>query len=68
MKRKMVPLYDAKDYCSGKASAKPVGWMSDPDEIGPVFVDFNTLMRLAGKDRKRRNPVEGSQKKTNKIN
>ena len=46
-KRKMVPMYSAADFFSGKKDAKPVGWMSDPDEIGPVFVDMETLKRLA---------------------
>ena len=29
-KRKMVPMYSAEDFFSGKKDAKPVGWMSDP--------------------------------------
>ena len=45
-KRKMVPMYSAEDFFSGKKDAKPVGWMSDPDEIGPVLVDRATLERL----------------------
>ena len=42
----MVPMYSAADFFSGKKDAKPVGWMSDPDEIGPVLVDRATLERL----------------------
>ena len=45
-KRKMVPLYSAEDFFSEKKDKKPVGWMSDPDEIGPVLVDRATLERL----------------------
>ena len=45
-KRKMVPMYSAEDFFSGKKDKKPVGWMSDPDEIGPVLVDRATLERL----------------------
>ena len=45
-KRKMVPMYSAEDFFSGKKDAKPVGWMSDPDEPGPVLVDRATLERL----------------------
>ena len=30
----------------GKKDAKPVGWMSDPDEPGPVIVDRKTLESL----------------------
>lgn len=45
-KRKMVPMYSAADFFSGKKDAKPVGWMSDPDEPGPVLVDRATLERL----------------------
>lgn len=46
-KRKMIPMYAAEDILTGKKDAKPVGWMSDPDEIGPVFVDRKTLEELA---------------------
>ena len=42
----MVPMYSAKDYFAGKKDAKPVGWMSDPDEPGPVIVDRKTLESL----------------------
>ena len=35
----------------GKASAKPVGQMSNPDAIGPIIVDRETLERLLGKGR-----------------
>ena len=45
-KRKMVPLYSAEDFFSGKKDAQPVGWVSDPDEIGPVLVDRATLEQL----------------------
>ena len=48
-KSKKVPMYSAEDFFSGKKDAKPVGWMSDPDEIGPVLVDRETLFRLAAK-------------------
>ena len=45
-KHKMVPMYSAEDFFSGKKDAKPVGWMSNPDEPGPVVVDRATLERL----------------------
>ena len=45
-KRKKVPMFSAADFFSGKKDAKPVGWMSDPDEPGPVFVDLKTLEGL----------------------
>ena len=45
-KRKMVPMFSAADFFSGKKDAKPVGWMSDPDEPGPVIVDRKTLESL----------------------
>ena len=48
-KRKMVPMYSVEDFFSGKKDAKPVGWMSDPDEPGPVVVDRATLERLLPK-------------------
>ena len=49
-KRKRVPMFSAADFFSGKKDAKPVGWMSDPDEPGPVIVDRKTLESLlAGK-------------------
>ena len=50
-KREMVPMYSAKDYFAGKKDAKPVGWMSNPDEIGPVLVDRATLFRLMAERR-----------------
>ena len=31
---------------SGKKDAKPVGWMSDPDQPGPIIVDRKTLESL----------------------
>ena len=46
-KRKMIPIFAAEDRLAGNKDAKPIGWMSDPDEIGPVFVDMETLKRLA---------------------
>lgn len=49
--RKMVPMYSAEDFFSGKKDAKPVGWMSNPDEPGPMVVDLATLERLAGEGR-----------------
>ncbi len=48
--RKMVPMYSAEDFFSGKKDAKPAGWMSDPDEPGPVVVDLATLERLSAAD------------------
>ena len=45
-KRKMVPMFSAADFFSGKEDAKPVGWMSDPDQPGPVIVDLKTLESL----------------------
>ncbi|MBQ8113284.1 MAG: hypothetical protein IJ146_08765 [Kiritimatiellae bacterium] len=47
-KRKMVPMYSAADFFSGKKDAKPVGWMSDPDEPGPVILDRETWEKLVG--------------------
>ena len=47
-KRKMVPMFSATDFFSGKKDAKPVGWMSDPDQPGPVIVDRKTLESLLG--------------------
>ena len=47
-KRKMVPMFSAADFFSGKEDAKPVGWMSDPDQPGPVIVDRKTLKSLLG--------------------
>ena len=44
--RKMVPMFSAADFFSGKKDAKPVGWMSDPDAPGPVIVDMETLESL----------------------
>ena len=46
-KRKMIPIFAAEDRLAGNKDAKPIGWMSDPDEIGPVFVDMETLKQLA---------------------
>lgn len=43
---KRVPMFSAADFFSGKENAKPVGWMSDPDEPGPVIVDRKTLESL----------------------
>ena len=45
-KRKRVPMFSAADFFSGKKDAKPVGWMSDPDEPDPVIVDRKTLESL----------------------
>ena len=47
-KRKMVPMYSAADFFSGKKDAKPVGWMSDPDEPGPVILDRESWEKLVG--------------------
>ena len=51
-KRKMVPMYSAEDFFSGKKDAKPVGLMSNPDDFGPVIVDRETLFRLMGESGK----------------
>ena len=45
-KREMVPMYSAKDYLAGKKDAQPAGLMSNPDAIGPMIVDRETLFRL----------------------
>lgn len=45
-KRKIVPMFSAADFFSGKEDAKPVGWISDPDAPGPVIVDRKTLESL----------------------
>lgn len=50
-KREMVPMYSAKEYFAGKKDAQPAGLMSNPDAIGPVLVDRETLERLLGKGR-----------------
>ncbi len=50
-KRGMVPMYSAKDYFAEKKDARPVGRMSNPDEIGPVLVDRDTLFRLMAERR-----------------
>lgn len=47
-KREIVPMCSAEDFFAGKKDAKPIGWMSNPDEIGPVLVDRATLERLRG--------------------
>ena len=50
--RKMVPMYSAEDSFAGKKDAKPVGWMSIPDEIDSMFVELATLERMAAKSRR----------------
>ena len=45
----IVQVRTIADFFAGKKDAKPVGWMSDPDEIGPVLVDRATLERLLPK-------------------
>ena len=45
-KRKKVPIYDPADILAGKKNPKKIGEMSDPDEPGPVIVDYETLVRL----------------------
>ena len=55
-KRKMVPMYSAEDFFSGKKDAKPVGWMSDPDEPGPVILDRKSWEELVGVKRPDRCP------------
>ena len=57
--RKMVPMFSAEDFFSGKKDAKPVGWMSDPDEVGPVIVDLATLERLAAEGQKKVEESDG---------
>ena len=42
----MIPIFAAEDRLAGNKDAKPIGWMSDPDEFGPVLVDMETLKRL----------------------
>ena len=46
--RKMVPMYSAEDFFTGKKDAKPVGWMSDPDEPGPAILDPKSWEKLTG--------------------
>ena len=46
-KRAKVPMYSVDDFFSKKKDVKPVGWMSNPDDFGPVLVDRATLERLA---------------------
>ncbi len=50
-KREMVPMYSAKEYFAGKKDARPVGWVSNPDEISPMIVDRETLGRLTSESR-----------------
>ena len=50
-KCEMVPMYSAKDFFAGKEDAKPVGQMSNPDAIGPMIVDRETLERLTSESR-----------------
>ena len=45
-----VSLYVANDALAGKKDG-PVGWMSNPDRIGPVIIDRESLQRLI-KDKK----------------
>ena len=45
-KRKMVPIYDPADILAGKKNTKKIGELSDPDEPGPVFIDYETMIRL----------------------
>lgn len=47
-KPKMVPMFSAADFFSGKKDMKPVGWMSNPDEPGPVILDRKSFESLAG--------------------
>ena len=58
-KRKMVPMYSAEDFFSGRQDAKPAGRMSDPDEVGPVIVDLATLERLAAEGQKKVEESDG---------
>ncbi len=48
-KHEKVSMCSAEDFFSGKKDAKSVGWMSNPDDLGPVLVDRETLFRLAAK-------------------
>ena len=50
-KRAMVSMYSVEDFFSGKKDVKPVGQMSNPDEIGPVLVDRETLFRIMAERR-----------------
>ena len=50
-KREMGPMYSAQEYFAGKKDAKPVGQMSNPDAIGPMIVDRETLFRLMAERR-----------------
>lgn len=45
-KHEKVPMYLADDFFSEKKDAKPVCWMSNPDDFGPVLVDRETFFRL----------------------
>ena len=44
----MVPMYSAEDFFPGKKDAKPVGWMSDPDEPGSVILNRKSWEELVG--------------------
>ena len=44
----MVPMFNAAEFFSGKKDMKPVGWMSNPDEPGPVVLDRKTFESLTG--------------------
>ena len=55
-KRERLPMYSAKDYFAGKKDAKPVGQMSNPDAIGPMIVDRETLFRLMADQTAARQP------------
>ena len=50
-KRDMVSIHSAKDYFAGKKDAQPAGLMSNPDAIGPMIVDRETLFRLMAERR-----------------
>ena len=52
--REKVPMYSAEDFFSGKKDAKPVDWMSNPDDFGPVLVDRETLFRIKAENAKRK--------------
>ena len=47
-KPEKVPMFSAADFFSGKKDAKPVGWMSNPDEPGPVILDRKSFESLTG--------------------
>ena len=47
-KPEKVPMFSAADFFSGKKDMKPVGWMSNPDEPGPLILDRKSFECLTG--------------------